>query len=51
MDSNKTPGPGLKKLNSETTEINIVGCNLSLKNASVIASRKYPGNIRVIKTL
>lgn len=48
MDSNKTPGPGLKELNYEGAEISIVGCNLSLKIASVIASRKYPGNIRAI---
>lgn len=44
----KTQGPGLKELNYVTAEINIVGCNISLKVASVIASRKSPGNIRVI---
>lgn len=50
MYCSKTPGPGLNELNYETAEINIVGCNLSLKIASVsanmIASEKYPGNIR-----
>lgn len=52
MYCSKTPGPGLNELNYETAEINIVGCNLSLKIASVsanmIASEKYPGNIRGI---
>lgn len=52
MDSNKTAGPGLKELNYETVKINFVGCNLSLKIASVsaymIASRTYPGNMRGI---
>lgn len=38
MDSNKTLGLVLKELTYKTTEINIAGCNLSLKIASVSAN-------------